>query len=228
MRSARWASVSSQRPLAACAVLAALLAGCAGQPPLDWQANARSALDRATAAYLRGESKVAAAEFDLARRELARTGRADLVAHGELVRCAAQLASLDVAPCDAFEALRPEARAEQRAYADYLAGRLAPTDIAQLPAQHRGAATAAAADAASALAKIDDPLARLVAAGALFRTGRASPSAIEAAVDTASIQGWRRPLLAWLGVQRTLAEKAGNAAEAERLRRRIALVAGER
>jgi hypothetical protein len=34
-------------------------------------------------------------------------------------------------------------------------------------------------------------------------------------------------LLAWLGVQARRAEQAGDAAEVQRLRRRIALVAGE-
>jgi len=62
-----------------------------------------------------------------------------------------------------------------------------------------------------------------VAAGVMFRAGRASPAVLQQAVDTASSQGWRRPLLAWLGVQLQLAEKGGDLASAERLRRRIAL-----
>lgn len=213
---------------AAPALVAALLLGCAGTPPPDWQANARGALDRATAAYLRGESKLAELEYLSARRELGRTGRADLVARGELVRCAAQVASLALDPCTGFDALRVDAAPAERAYADYLAGRIAPADIAQLPAQHRAVAAADAEDAPAALREIEDPLARLLAAGVLFRSGRASPSTIEIAAETASAQGWRRPLLAWLGVQHSLAEKAGNTAEAERLRRRIALVQAER
>jgi len=43
-------------------------------------------------------------------------------------------------------------------------------------------------------------------------------------VATASDQGWRRPLLAWLGVQRLRAEQAGDAQEARRLRRRMDIV----
>ena len=45
------------------------------------------------------------------------------------------------------------------------------------------------------------------------------------AIDTASAQGWRRPLLMWLGVAQQRAQAAGNAAEAARLQRRIDLVA---
>jgi hypothetical protein len=76
------------------------------------------------------------------------------------------------------------------------------------------------------LKAIDDPLSRLVAIGVLFQRGGASPEAIALAVDTASAQGWRRPLLAWLGVQLELAETAGDTAAAEQLRRRIALAGG--
>ena len=70
---------------------------------------------------------------------------------------------------------------------------------------------------------IADPLSQLVAAAVIFRSGRASPALLQQAVDTASSQGWRRPLLAWLGVQLQVAEKGGDAEAAERLRRRIAL-----
>jgi len=75
---------------------------------------------------------------------------------------------------------------------------------------------------------IEDPLSRLVAAGVLFKAGRASPEVIALAVDTASAQGWRRPLMAWLGVQLQRAEQAGATDEAARIRRRLALVQGER
>ena len=64
----------------------------------------------------------------------------------------------------------------------------------------------------------------LVAAAALLQAGRASPAVQALAVETASAQGWRRPLLAWLQVQAARAEQGGATEEAARLRRRIALV----
>jgi hypothetical protein len=206
-----------------------LLAACSSTPTApDWQASARSALDRAVRAYLVGDSRVAGVEFDLARRELASTGRADQVALAVLTRCAVRVASLDVGPCKEFDALRPDVSAAERAYADYLANRVQAQDIALLPAQHRPiAAPSLSGDAAvAALQAIDDPLARLIAASVLFQGGRANPAAIALAAETASDQGWRRPLLAWLKVQLALAEKAGDMASAEQLRRRIALAGG--
>ena len=204
-------------------VLALLsLAACSSGPKApDWQLEAKTAMERAVAAYLEGNSRVEVQEFARARSELSSTGRPDLMARAELLRCASRVASLVLEPCAGFEALRPDAPAAERAYADYLAGQLQPQDIALLPAPQRAAA-GAGADAA-ALKAVADPLSQLVAAGVLFRAGRASPAVLQQAVDTASGQGWRRPLLAWLGVQLQLAEQGGDSEAAARLRRRIAL-----
>jgi hypothetical protein len=56
-----------------------------------------------------------------------------------------------------------------------------------------------------------------------MKAGKIAPADIANAVDTASSQGWRRPLLAWLGVQERRAQAAGDAAAVQRIRRRIAL-----
>ena len=213
------------------ATLALALASCTSHPPPpDWQLNAKAASERSLAAYLGGNARVDAQELERARSEVARTGRADLLARIELTRCAAQAASLVFAPCAAFEALRADAGAAERAYADYLAARIAAADIALLPEPQRAVAAGAQGEAPNlaALNAIDDPLSRLVAAGVLFEAGRADPQVISLAIDTASAQGWRRPLLAWLGVELRRAEQAGAGEDAARLRRRIARVQGDR
>ncbi|MCJ0764927.1 hypothetical protein [Variovorax terrae] len=207
------------------AALALLLGACAGHPPApDWQMNAKGSMERFVVAYFEGDMRVEGAEFAKARAETARTGRVELVARVELLRCASRVASLVVEPCAGFETLRQDAPAAERAYADYLAAQLRPQDIGLLPEAQRGAASAAAN--AATLQAIADPLSRLVAAGVLFQAGRASPAMIAVAADTASAQGWQRPLLAWLMVQARLAEQAGDTAEAARLHRRIDLVQG--
>lgn len=208
------------------AAAAILLGACAGTAPPDWQLNAKLALDRALAAHLRADTRADAAELDAARNEIARTGRVDLLARAELAYCAARVASLAFEPCAAFETLRSDAPAPERAYADYLEGRVQAADIALLPPAQRAVAATASPTAAQ-LEAIEDPLARLVAAAVILRSGRANPPVIEVAVNTASAEGWRRPLLAWLKAQLALVEKAGATAEADRLRRRIAIVQGE-
>jgi hypothetical protein len=184
---------------AVCAA-AIFLAACAGgTPPPDWQLGARGALTQYQRYYLAGDTQLADKEFASARAEIARTGRLDLLARAELVRCAVRTASLEFDGCAGFEALRAEAGVEELAYAEYLAGR-------------------------STHASTEEPLSRLVSAGLLMKSGTLTPSDIGAAIETASAQGWRRPLLAWLSVQAKRAEDSGDQAALLRIRRRIEFV----
>jgi hypothetical protein len=179
-----------------------LFAGCAGGPPQpDWEENAGQALQAFQRHYFAGASDLAEIEFRSARGELARTGRADLIARAELVRCAVRAASLEFDDCPGFEALRYGARREELAYADYLSGK----------GSHR---------------PTDEPLSRLVAYAVSLRKGAIDPGGIAGAVELASAQGWRRPLLAWLGVQEKRARDAGDGETAARIRRRIELISG--
>ena len=205
--------------------VAGLLSACASTPkPADWQLNAKGAMERAVAAYLEGNNRVATAELTKARGDISSTGRADLMARAELLACASRVASLVFEPCDGFDKLRQDAAPAERAYADYLAGKLAAQDISLLPKNQQISAIANVNITLPAIESIVDPLAKLVAAATVFQAGRASPALVQAAIDAASSQGWRRPLLAWLGVQLKLFEASGNPAEAERVQRRIALV----
>jgi hypothetical protein len=202
-------------------VMSFLLAACASGPvPPDWQINVQGSTERAVAAYLTGRTRIEQAEFARSRAEIAQTGQADLMARLELVYCATRVASLVVEDCAGFARLVQDAGRAERAYADYLAGQVAAQDVALLPPSHRGAVSGGV----QSLIAISDPLSRLVAAGVMFKLGRADPAVMALAVDTSSAQGWSRPLLAWLYLQAQRADLAGQTQEAGRLRRRIALV----
>ena len=178
------------------------LGGCASGPAApDWQLNASQALEAFQRGYLSGDTRGSEVDFARARAELARTGREDLVARAELVRCAVRAASLEFDDCPGFQPLRAGAGPEELSYDQYLRGQGA----------YQGA---------------EDPLSRLVAAGVRFRAGGIDPAGIHAAIEIASAQGWRRPLLAWLGVQAKRAEDSGDSETAARLRRRMALISG--
>lgn len=211
------------------ALLCAVLAGCASGPPVpDWQLNAHDAAQKGVQAYLSGDVRAEQRAFERARLETARTAQPTLLARVELLRCAAQVASLVMEPCTLFDALRQDAEAPEQAYARYLAGEVQAGDVALLPAAQQGVAAALIAGdanrAAAALEQVSDPLSRLVAAGVLLRAGQASPPVLATALDVASSQGWRRPLLAWLGLQAARADAAGDTEEAARLHRRMALL----
>jgi len=230
-------------------ITALLLSACASAPPPpEWQASAFAALKSYTAAYLEGNSRVADFEFARARSEIARTGRLDLIAKIELTRCATQVASLVLEPCTGYLELAADALPPEQAYADFLAGRWTGLKPELLPVHYRPLVAAAQAKAAqhalttsskatvaasepgasgtlsNNLGQIQDPLARLVAAGSLLKKEQLMPVDIGLAVDTASSQGWRRPLLAWLGVQHQRAQAAGDTATTTSLQRRMDLV----
>ncbi len=209
-----------------------LLSACASQPPTpDWQSNAFAALKGYTTAYLSGNSRLADAELVRAKSEIARTGRADLMARAELTRCAVRVASLEFDGCASYQPLASEVTPQEQAYAAFLNGQWTQLNPELLPAQYRawvsaaiGSGEASAPVSTSQLSTLKDPLAQLVAAGVLLQTQRLTPADITLATKTASDQGWRRPLLAWLGVQRQRAEAAGDTGNSARLQQRINLV----
>jgi len=212
------------------AALAAALAGasCASPPPVPpWQSDAVEALEAYRAHYLAGESKRAERDYAAAQAAIGSTGRLELAARIVVIRCALGTAALDFDKCSGLDAALHDAGAQERAYGAFLAGRWQGIDMSALPSAYRGVAGAGPEEAQNRqLRAIEDPVSRLVAAGTLLRQARISPESVAAAVDAASAEGLRRPLLAWLKVQEKLAESAGDAAAAARIRRRIALVEG--
>ena len=227
-------SAKAGRPAFAFAALALLLSACASKPPPpDWQVNAFSALQGYSSAYLSGNTRMADLEFARARSEISSTGRADWLARAELARCATRVASLEFDHCAGYQPLAQDAAASEQAYAAYLNGQWTGLNVALLPEHHRAIVTQAAAkqpqadhsaQASSALSSVKDPLSQLVAAGVLLQNQRLTPADIVVATETASAQGWRRPLLAWLGVQLKRAKAAGDDVASAHLQRRIDLV----
>lgn len=208
--------------------VALLLSACGGTPPpADWKMNAVSLLEHAQQRWLEGDSKSADLARTKTRNEIAKSGRIDLLARAELATCAAHIASLDFTACTAFDKLEPDASASDKAYAHFLRGNWTGLETKALPAHYADLIGAKDdANANRAATEIKDPLPRLIAAALLFRSGRANPVTLNAAVDTASERGWRRPLLAWLEVQLKRAQAAGDMGTAAQLQRRIDLTLG--
>ncbi|MGZ8288584.1 MAG: hypothetical protein ACXW2U_11615 [Telluria sp.] len=215
----------NKKNLIIAAAIAATLAACGSKPVQpSWKVNAADALKGYSDAYLKGNTTIAETEFARARSEIASTGRPDLVAFVELARCATRVAALEFDNCPGFAALAADATAGERAYAAYIEGNWQGLDAALLPAQHQAVVRAGDGQGKTVLAAIADPLSRLVAAGAMMKAGKIAPDDIVLATETASGQGWRRPLLVWLGVAQKRAQAAGDAAGVERIQRRITLV----
>ena len=213
-------------------LMASLLAACGNTPPQpDWLINAYGGLNSYTQAYLVGNSAVADVEFARSKQELSATGKPALMARAELLRCAVRTASLELDTCPLAQVLAADMAAPEQAYAAYLAGDAAKLDaaqITQLPEAHRALANVNkdAKDEGTRLATLaatPDPLSRLIGAAVLLRQNLLPPAGVAMAVDTASAQGWRRPLLAWLGVQLKLAQAGTDTEAVARIQRRIDL-----
>ena len=203
-----------------------LLSACAGgKMPPEWQSQSHASLERFRQHYLDGNSPRAQRSFAEAKAAVASTGRPELVARVELYRCALGTAALDVDACAGFESTKSDATAEDRVYGEFVSGQLREQDARRLPSQYRGIATARDEAARNrALQQIEDPVSRLVAAGALFQLAQLSPEGLSTAIDTASAQGYRRALLAYLNVQAKRAESTGDSGALDSIRKRIDLV----
>ena len=97
-------------PLIAAMTMAVLLAACGNNPPVpDWRMNAQSSIERSTAAYMTGNTRVEEAEYKRARDALGSTGKVDLIIRAELIRCAARVAALVFEDCAGFDKLAADA-----------------------------------------------------------------------------------------------------------------------
>jgi len=207
----------------------ALLAACSSAPPpADWKINAASLLEHFQNRWLQGDSRAAELALENARKEVAKTGRLDLLARLELAACGTQAATLDFSACAPYASLEADATPADRSYARFISGDWAKLDASLLPAHYARLLQASDESGANhAAMAIPDALPRLIATGLLFKQGRAHAQTIEAATRTASDLGWRRPLWVWLEVQRQRAIQNGDVHAAAQLLRRIELVQGK-
>jgi len=200
------------------------LSACTTQPPVpDWQSRASEALARGQQDYLSGQVRRADQEFKLALSELSRTGQPGLIARAMLIQCALRLATADLTDCGWFEQHAAEATAEERAYGRYLWQVPEAQDVSLLPRQYQLLA-AGGTSPSLAIAAMDEPVSRLIAAGVMLRRGQADPGVIALAVETASAQGWRRAVIGWLSIQEDLARRTGDRDTQARAKRRLETV----
>lgn len=207
-------------------ILSLLLAACGGgQAAPDWQYDAQTAVQRYTRHYLAGEVKLADASFSRARAAVAATGDVAAVGHIELVRCGLHAAALDFTPCSGYTELAGiRTTPVDSTYARFISGDWQGMETKLLPLQYAGLVGAASQPQAAinrAIVAISDPVSRLIASGLMVKRGTFDATTLQNAVDTASTQGWRRPLLTYLGLQ---VKQGGDAAALAAIQARIRLV----
>jgi hypothetical protein len=207
--------------------LALLLSACGGKPPApDWKKDSLSLIGKYKKAELKGENKLAERYFGQALAAVAGTAKLEETARLHLVRCATRQASLGFEPCTGYlEFARLGANAEDEAYHRFITGQWDKLDSGKLPEQYRDfLANRDAAKNLGILQRIDDPLSRLIAISITVMRKQADEPTLHLAAETASEQGWRKPLLVYLKLLESRASLKEDKAGQEALRARIKLV----
>jgi hypothetical protein len=204
----------------------ALLAGCGGKtPPPDWKVDSSDLIERYTKHELRGENILAERYFQQAINAAGGAGQVAETARLWLVRCAVRRASLDDDDCSEYVELAKFATTdEDRAYYQFITLDWTAVQASRLPS-HYAALLAGSADKRLAqIEGIDAPLSRLLAASLIVQRGEADDALLSLATETASAEGWKRPLLVYLKLAEKRASARQDAAALAAIQARIRLV----
>jgi predicted small lipoprotein YifL len=206
-------------------LIALTACGSGGPPPPDWKTDAADLIERYKKHALLGENTLAERYFQQALLATGGAGRVADTARLWLVRCATRRAMLIDDACTEYADLaRIESNAADQAYYQFLTLNWEASDVSLLPKHHRDLVTAAPGSRPALLARVEDPLARLIGASLLVMRQEADAATLTIAAETASSQGWRQPLLTYLKLQEKQAATRGNSADQLRLARRIQMV----
>jgi hypothetical protein len=207
-----------------------VIAGCSSKPAPVWIDAGYQQLETFKRDYLTGRPPlVTELHFKMATEEIKKSGDLDLLGKAWLTRMALQAAILEEVAADEYEKIDAASSVPaNRNFYLFLTGKSGRVDDALLPAQYRPFLKALRNRDAGAVVKtmtgIDDPLSRMIAAGLAVRSGIENESLLQAAGETASQNGWKRALVAWLDRLRLFYEKSGEAAKAATLCQRIDLI----
>lgn len=206
--------------------LVLMLTACGGSPPApDWKNDSISLIAKYGKAELKGQNTLAERYFEQALAASGSAARLEETARLHLIRCATRQASLTFEPCTGYLALAKFASAEDEAYHRFLAGQWDGLDGGRLPSQYRDfLASRDVAKSPAALQKISDPLSRLIAISIAVMRKQADDATLNLAAETASEQGWRKPLLVYLKLLESRAVQKQDEATLEKLRTRIRLL----
>lgn len=203
-------------------LLVLLLSACSSGPTVpDWKIDTQTAMERYTQYYLEGRSKLALASFNKARSASAATADINAVAHLELVRCGVAMAALDSSPCTGYTSLASTNPVDANYY-HFLIGDWRLLNAKILPSSYQTMVVpGSVAESNARISQISDPLSRLIAISVNVVRQQYDNQTLDIAINTASEQGWRRPLLAYLLVQE---KNSANPTQQQLIRARIELL----
>lgn len=204
-----------------------LLTACgSGGPPVpDWKSDSVDFIERYKKHALLGENTLAERFFQQALRATGGAGRVGETGRLWLVHCATRRASLLDDDCSEYADLaKVDTSAEDRAYYQFVTLNWSGLGAAKLPAHYAALVKSEPARINAQIAAIKDPLSRLLAASLVTLRGQADHATLVLAMETASAQGWRQPLLTYLKLLEKSATERGAASEQQTYALRIRLI----
>lgn len=208
-----------------------IVGGCGQRNSPSWIITSNQQLERFKDNFLTGGQTVAPGlHFQNALEELKKSGNLGLIEKAWLTRMALQIAVLqemDEGDYRKIADVKPVPTNEN--FFLFLTGNFATVDTALLPAQYRGVLSAIRKGdlikTGEAISSIqNEPVSQLIAAGLAVRQNMESESIIQTAVDTASQNGWKTALLAWMERLASFHEATGQVDKAAEVRRHIDLI----
>ncbi len=207
-----------------------ILTGCGSSAQVPaWKDKASRHLEDYKAHFLAGKEDATEPHFTKARNEIAAGNDLTLLATVYLTKYALHTASLESFDAGDFAKLqRLEPSAANMAYCHFLKGNFSAADARMLPSRYTGVLKAATAKdlklAVREINSIDDPLSRLIACGVWVRYLPCDETILQTAIATASAQGWRRPLWAYLEKLQAYYLELGYQDKAEAIQLRLKLI----
>ena len=204
-----------------------LLTGCGAKPAPLWISSGHKQLESFKQDFLTGrDSSITESHFRKAVEEIKKGGDADLLGKAWLTRMALQVAireELEEGEYLKIESVEPVPA--NRNFYLLLKGDTGQVDVSLLPEAYRpfwkAFLSRDATKAAASIAAIEDPIPRLIASGLAVSHRLEDDALLRTAVETASRNGWKRALSAWLERLQSYYEAAGDVKNASAIRARI-------
>jgi hypothetical protein len=206
-----------------------LLAGCSSKTVPGWIKTSHTQLESYKKHFLQGKDRYAEGNFRKTIEEMKTGGDFNLLQIAYLTQYALQVSVLETFDDKEYRRLAAiEPNPENTHFHAFLRGAFDRTDELSLPSQYRPFLRACNQSKQmvvnDAIAGMEDPLSRLIASGLAVQQGRYNEQTILTAIQTASEQGWKKALLAYLKKLRDLYASTDLRKKAEEVQQKMDLL----
>jgi hypothetical protein len=206
-----------------------LFSGCGGKPVPEWENASFNQLESYKKDYLTGKTGIAELHFSKSIEEIKKSGDLKVMAMAYLTKYAINVAVLeDFDDRDYLQIEDAQHDPENKNFYNFLKGAFDQVDENLLPGEYRGFLKAfrhgKEGNMEREFAGIEDPLSKLIAAGLLARQHRCPEMILKAAADTASENGWKKALVAYLAELQFFYETKKEMGKAADVQKRIQLI----